>query len=611
MATTIKSTELDFDTIKTRLKDFLKSKSEFADYNFEGSGLNNILDVLAYNTHFNGLIANFALNESFLNTAQLRSSVVSHAETLGYVPRSYSSSVALLNLQVVITDAVRPETITLPRLTTFTATADGVSYTFQTLESNTATDDGNGVYQFITSSGSTSIPVNEGTQKTKTYFVGETEDEQIYVLPDITADTNSFDVKVFETASSSSYESYTNLRDAVSISTTSTLYQVKEVPNGYYEVVFGDGVTTGKTPSAGNKIVITYLSTKAGAANGAQTFTPSSQLTVSGFGSYTINTTTVAESSGGAFKESLASIRRNAPLGFASQQRLVTAEDYRARILAKYNNYLNDVSAWGGADNDPPQFGAVYVSLNFKDTVSATTQANIKNEIVSNITDNLSIMSIDTEFADSITTYLELSTFFNLDPDLTNSSARTVENLVKSTKQTFFNDNLKAFNKVFRRSNLLKVIDDLDVAILNSRIDVKMQQRFTPTTGTAGTYKIQFPVAIASPDDQIHRVTTTRFLFNDKVALIRNKLNESKLQIVNPDGDVLLDNVGSYDAGAGIVNIVGFNPQSIEGATELKVSCVPSNQSTVRPLRNYLLDYDPNLSVCVAQIDYQETRLTI
>ena len=266
MATTIKSTDLDFDTIKSRLKDFLKSKDEFADYNFEASGLSNILDVLAYNTHFNGLTANFALNESFLNTSQLRSSVVSHAEALGYVPRSYAASTALLNLQVVITDSVRPATIRLPRLTTFTSSVDGISYTFQTLEAYNANDDGNGIYSFVSETGSTSIPLYEGTQKTKTFFVGETEDEQVYVLTDITADTNSLDVKVYETSSSSSYESYTNLRDAVSIETTSTLFQIKEVPNGYYELLFGDGVTTGKTPSAGNKIVVTYLSTKAGAA---------------------------------------------------------------------------------------------------------------------------------------------------------------------------------------------------------------------------------------------------------------------------------------------------------------------------------------------------------
>ena len=169
MATLIKSTDLDFDTIKTRLKDFLKAQSEFADYDFEGSGLSNILDVLAYNTHINGLTANFALNESFLNTAQLRSSVVSHAETLGYVPRSKTSSSANVNLSITNTASGRSASITLPRGTSFTTSVGGVSYTFRTRESFAANDDGSGFYQFKTGTGSTSIPIFEGVEKTKTF----------------------------------------------------------------------------------------------------------------------------------------------------------------------------------------------------------------------------------------------------------------------------------------------------------------------------------------------------------------------------------------------------------------------------------------------------------
>ena len=170
MATTITSTQLDFDLIKGKLRDFFKSQSEFSDYNFEASGLNNILDVLAYNTHFNGLLANFALNESFLTTAQLRSSLVSHAESLGYVPRSYSSSQAKLDISVTVTDTNRPNTIQLDRNTQFNASVDDVSYTFQTREDFIATDDGSGNYQFLTSTGEKDIPVFEGTEKLKLFL---------------------------------------------------------------------------------------------------------------------------------------------------------------------------------------------------------------------------------------------------------------------------------------------------------------------------------------------------------------------------------------------------------------------------------------------------------
>jgi len=610
MATTIKSTDLDFDTIKARLKDYLKSTGEFSDYNFEASGISNVLDVLAYNTHFNGLTANFALNESFLNTAQLRSSVVSHAEALGYVPRSYTSAKALINISITISAVTRPVTVTLPRDTKFTSEVNGITYTYQTLSNYTATDDGSGVYQFTTSEGIESIPIYEGSLKTKTFFVGETEEEQIYVLSDITMDTQTLEVKVYESSSSSTYESYTNLRDASRITTTSTHYQIKEVPNGNYELLFGDGVTTGKKPSAGNKIVVTYLSTAAGASNGATTFTPSSTFTVDGT-DYNLGVTTVSESAGGAFKETIDSIRRNAPIGFATQQRLVTAEDYRAQILSKYGNYIDDVISWGGADNDPPRYGAVYVSLDFKDDISSDVQTEVKNAIVNDLTSNISIMSIDTLFSDAITTYLELNTFFNLDPDLTSSTPRAVENDVSELVIDYFNNNLKSFNKVFRRSQLLATIDDFDVAILNSRMDVKVQQRFTPSLSQSLSYDVKFPVTLANPDDEFYRITSNRFTYNGVACLIRNKLKSNKLEIADIDGNIQVDNIGSYSPDNGTVNIVGFKPSSIEGSSQIKISATPSNQSTIRPLRNYIIDLDQELSIASAQIDYQETRINL
>ena len=241
MATTIRSSDLDFDTIKSRLKEFLQKKSEFADYDFEASGLSNILDVLAYNTHLNGLTANFALNESFLNTAQLRSSLVSHAEALGYNPKSFTSAEAKLNLSYTINNTDRPTTITLLKNTPFTTSVDGVSYTFQTRSNFTATDNGSGVYEFVDDAGSPDISVFEGTIKTKTFFVGDTSDSQIYVIPDITMDTSTIQVNVFETATSTTaVDTYTNISKAVRITSTSTHYQIKEVPNGFYEIIFGD-----------------------------------------------------------------------------------------------------------------------------------------------------------------------------------------------------------------------------------------------------------------------------------------------------------------------------------------------------------------------------------
>ncbi len=609
MATTIKSTQLDFDFIKNKLKEKFKEQTEFQDYNFEASGLNNLLDVLALNSHFNGLTANFALNESFINTAQLRSSVVAHAETLGYVPTSYTSSQAKLNLSILITTEPRPTSVTLERGAIFTASVDDVSYTFQTRQNFVASDDGTGSYEFQTSDGVSQIPVFEGTEKIKTFIVGEKADAQVYVIPDVTMDTSTIRVRVFDTLTGTTFTTYTNIQDAVRVTDDSALFQIKEVPNGFYELIFGDGLTTGKTPVAGNKIVVDYLSTQGAVANGAKTFTTSVALSVLGV-NYPLTATTSSASAGGAFKESIESIRRNAPIAFSSQKRLVTADDYRAQILANFGTFLDDVIAWGGHDNVPQIYGRVFAGLKFKSNIDNSTREDVKNRIKNDLSENLAIMSIDLAFADAITTKLTLSTFFNLDPDLTSSTSQSVENLVQGTINSFFSTNLKKFNKVFRRSNLLTAIDALDVAILNSRMDVKMQREQAIDINQSVTYSITFPTTIAEPDDVNRIITSSLFTLNSRTCSIRNALNSNKLEVVDQDGTIQVDNVGSYSETQGLVTLTGFAPSAIQG-NFLKVNAVPANQGTIRPLRNYVLDIDTVGSISTAVIDNQNTLVTL
>tara|TARA_Y100000385_G_scaffold87444_2_gene90042 strand:- start:1485 stop:3314 length:1830 start_codon:yes stop_codon:yes gene_type:complete len=609
MATSIKSTQLDFDTIKSSLKEFLKSKSEFADYDFEASGLSNILDVLAYNTHYNGLLANFAINESFINTAQLRSSLVSHAESIGYVPRSYTSAQAKLNVNTTVTGTNKPTTIELPRGTQFVSTVDNVSYTFRTREDFIGSDDGTGFYQFVTSVADTTIPVFEGVEKTKTFFVGEVADSQIYVIPDVTIDTSTIRVRVYDSANSLTFTTYTNITQAIRITNDSTFYQIKEVPNGYYEIIFGDGISSGKAPIAGNKVVIDYLSTTGTAANGAATFSTTATISIDG-SSYAVNATTSNAAAGGAYKESIESIRQNAPIAFSSQRRLVTAEDYKAQILANYGSYLLDVIAWGGHDNVPQVYGRVYAGLQFKANIDANTQQSIKDAILTTLSDNLSIMSIDLVFADVETTSLQLSTTFNLDPDLTGSTTKAMEQKVQTQINDYFSTNLNSFSKVFRRSNLLAIIDDIDVAILNSKMTVAMKRSLIPTTGTPFSYTVEFPATLATVDDTSNVITSSNFTFNSKTCSIKNRLNSTTLEIVSQDGTVEIDNIGSYDSVNGTINLVGFNPTAFVGSA-IDFIATPANQSTIRPLRNFVLNIDTGTSVSNAILDYQNTAVTL
>lgn len=611
MATTVKSTDLDFQNIKAGLKNYLRSKSEFADYDFDASGLNNILDVLAYNTHINGLTANFALNEAFLPTAQLRSSVVSHAETLGYQVRSRVTASALVNLTVNLAGVTgRPPQIQLPSGWQFTSSIDGVSYTFRTLETYFAKDNGSGLYEFKTTDGSIDIPVYEGIEKTKTFLVGEADERQVFVIPDETIDTSTASVQVYDTASSSNYVTYTRLAEAVTIDANSTVYTIREAPNGYYELNFGDGVSFGKKPDAGNKVVVTYLSSVGPDANAGDTFTSNSNLTIGGIG-YTVSTATSNESSGGALRQSIESVRQLAPIAYAAQQRLVTSADYKATILSNFPQ-VNDCNVWSGDQNVPIDYGAVYVSLSFPTTTSQTTKDIVKANIVTNFTDNLSVVSMTTKFTDPTDVFLELNTQFDFDPALSGFTLAGTETSVYNYMLNYFTRNLNSFNTIFRRSNLLTEIDALDQAILSSKIDVKVQLRIEPTVGVTENFELSYPMKIASPDDEIYSVSSSIFEYKGAVAQIKNKLNSTRLEIIDIDGNVLLDNVGEYKPLDGEVNIIGFAIDAFIGGDQyLKISVLPDNPSVIKPLRNYVLRLDASESSATATIDRQTTSLQV
>lgn len=611
MATTIKSSDLDFDNIKANLKNYFKSTDEFKDYDFEASGLSNVLDVLAYNTHVNGLTANYALNESFLSTAQLRSSVVSHANTLGYDVRSMTGAVGYVNLSVNLSAVSnRPVTVELPKGTQFTGSVDGVSYTFRTTETYFGRDNGFGLYDFKTNAGSADIPITEGVERVKTFIAGEKVERTIYIIPDTNLDKSTAVVKVFDTATSTAFTSYAPIKTAVEVDGDSTFFTMSEAPNGYYELNFGDGISFGKSPEPGNKIEVTYLTTIGPEANDAGTFSANSPISILGQ-NYQLIVTTSANSAGGADKQSVESIKQLAPYAYATQQRLVTSLDYKSTILSNYTA-VEDCAVWSGDQNVPIDYGRVYVSLKFDPNTTAATQSAIKNSIVNNFTENLAVMSIETEFTDPVETFIELTTNLQFDPALTGTTLFSTESEVYNFKRTYFRNNLGKFDAVYRRSNLLTEIDALSPAILSTKQDVKAQLRFSPTVGQNTDHKLAYPMKIASPDDVQPIVTTTTFQYNGKVALIKNQLESTILQIYDLNGNVLFNNVGEYRPQDGIVDIVAINPQSLLfGVNYIKVSVIPENQSFIKPLRNYILSLDEDVTSATAIIDRQTTTLEI
>lgn len=605
---TINTSDLDFNDIKSKLKTYLRNSGEFDDYDFNTSGLSNILDVLAYNTHINALTANLSINESFLSTSQLRASVVGHADTLGYSPKSRTAARATVNVKITVPSPA-PATFTLARGSEFTTSIDDIGYRFFTTESYTVSST-TGEFEFL------NIPIVEGRMKSRTFLANSSQGIS-YVIPDENIDTDTLSVTVQDNSTSPTSVVYQDLNTAITIKDDSTVYMVGEAPNGYYELFFSDGHVLGQRPVEGNVINVSYVSTNHIEGNGAKTFT----LNEFGGAGYTIETTTVSNSAGGSDRETMSSIKLNAPRSYTAQNRLVTADDYQSLIMAKYSNYLRDVVAWGGNDNVPPQYGKVFVSLNFNDDVDDNVIQTEKTRIQQELAANLSIMSIDLEFVDPQETYLELQTLFNVDA-LKANQAQTLETDVHSLITNYVDTELSTFNSVFRRSNLLTQIDNLSTSILNSRMNVRIQQRIPVdellttlneqrvAAGMGVTDKLEqdfivnFPVLLADPDKDDHVITSSVFKSNGQNVIIKNKLGSTKLQLVDMDDVVKIDNIGVYDPAKGEVCLIALTVDEnsyVDGS--IKISATPANQSTITPLRNYIITLDTDLSITRSNLD--------
>jgi len=607
--TTIKSTALDFTAIKNNLKVFLSQQDEFTDYNFEASGLSSVLDVLAYNTHYNGLIANFALNESYLGTAQLRSSLVSLAEGIGYIPDSMNASQGIVNLSLNLESLTnRPTVVTLASGVKFDAVVDGTSYVFQTQEEISARDNGSGSYSFTTADNVANIKVFEGTSTTKTFNITAQTENAAYIIPDEKIDIDTAIVRSFETPSSTAFVTFTDLRKATSLTSSSTVYILKETPKGQYEITFGNKTVLGRSPVAGNKVTVEYLSVSGADANGAKVFTPQSQVTVNDQ-NFALQVSTVSNSFGGSDKETIESIRTTAPFQYATQNRAVTAEDYATLVQRNFGSLLSDISSFGGEDALEPEFGVIFLSLLFSnaienDTISGETIKQATKDSIVSLFKDLSVASFDIKFTDPIISFIETNVFFQFNPNLTTLTENTIKNNVQNTVAQYFADNTGKFKQSFRRSNLLTLIDALSPAILSSRMEVKMQRRFTPTLTAIQNHTLRYPQSIARADDENFRVTSTPFTFGGKTCIVRNRLNSNILEVFDTvNTEVIVDNIGSYATDT--VSIVGLQIDSIpSGDTFIKVSVVPENQSFVTPLRQDVLNHDvSNSLVEVVEVD--------
>ena len=608
MSTIINSTQLDFAFIRSKILEFMATQSEFQDYDFDASGLSVIADILAYNTHQNALLGNFALNETFLQTAQLRTSLVNLALNFGYVPRSKSASTALLNVSLNLTSATnKPQEIYLPSGFQFTTELDEVTYTFITDQEYTAKidDAGLGIYTFADDDGNLAIPVKEGVEKVKTFLVDISLERQIYVIPDTSMDLSTLKVRVFNDAADTVGVSYLTPVELTGFDADTKLYLPLETYNGFYELNFGDGTITGDAPDVGNIIRATYLSTTGAAANGASLFVPTTTLSVDGT-SYNLIVTTASKSALGAEKESSESIRINAPLSYLAQGRLVTPNDYIA-VISNLIPGIKSMNAWGGEDNIPAKYGKVFVSIIYEDDINATLKTNLEARIVNEIVKNLSIASIEAEIVNPDFTYLNLTTNIKYDSGITALTRRGIQDKIRGAIAAYFTSNLGRFNDVFRKSKLLSAIDNSDDSILSSSVNVRMENRFTPVYDAntvryvTADYQLNFLNKIAHPDEDRPVVTSDSFVYKGKVASIRNRIGENHsniLEIIDTDENVLVTNIGSYDTTKGTVTLNGFSPTSISsGNSYIRIIATPADDNNIKPLRNHVIDLGFNVVI--------------
>lgn len=566
----INVTTLDFDDIKTNLKTFLSGQSEFQDYDFEGSAMSVLLDVLAYNTHYNALYNNLTINEMFLDSARKRNSVVSLSKMLGYSPRSATCSKATVTL-VVSAPSSGATILTLPAYTPFTTTIDGVNYTFYTLGSVVATS-ATGVFTFQ------NLEIVEGTPLS---FNTTVANNTRYIIPNANIDLNTLTVKVQDSATSSVYTTFTRAESLIGADATTKCYWVKEIDEGLYELTFGDG-NLGMALDNGNVVHLNYFVSSLDAPNKARQFSYGGNTLISGA---QLSVTTIGIAAGGSEPEDIDSIRFNAPRMYASQNRAVTPDDYKAIVYALFSDAAS-VTCWGGEDNNPPVYGKIYLCVKPKDATKLTTTQ--KSALVSTILQSRNVVSVQPVIVDPEYINIALHTTVYYNPQATTKTSSDIAAIVTNTINAYDVNELNRFDGVFRYSKLSKLIDNSDPSITNNITTVLLRRELTVRYNTSAQYLLNMinPIWSSGQPEESFRSTgfyiagsdELHYLDDDGVAhvrLYRIGANGIKI-IVNPT-------IGNIDYNKGVVDIKNLHITALADI-DLEISIRPLSNDVVSAL---------------------------
>ena len=586
--------DYDFNAIKTNLKNFLQGQTEFQDYDFEGSSLNILLDILSYNTHYLAYLANMATNELYLDSADIRNNIVSLAKMIGYTPSSPRAPMA--SIDVTLNNATGTS-VTMTKGTVFTTTVDSVSYQYVTNSDITITPVA-GIYKF------SSVPVYEGSLVTFKYTVDVNDVDQKFIIPSANADTSTLLVKVQNSSDDTTTNTYSLAGGYNNVTATSKVYFIQEGQDGKYEVYFGDGVN-GKALEDGNIVILEYIVTNKTVSNGASSFSLSG--TIGGFTDVTIST--VSNSQGGSESETNESIRHNAPLNYAAQERAVTTTDYETLVKQIYPNALS-VSAWGGEDDETPRYGIVKIGI--KAASGSTLTETTKNDIVSKLKP-YNVASVAPQIVDPETTSVLLTSTVKYESASTTKSADTLKSNIITTLTNYNTNTLQKFDAIYRHSKLTGLIDDTDSSILSNITTVKIRKTFSPTLASSTRYDIYFRNALFNPHTEHNKsaggiltssgfkVTGSdleQFLDDDGAGNVRRYYLSSGIRTYSNETQ------GTIDYASGQITLNSLNVASISnirGATStvIELTVTPDSNDVV-PVRDQIVEIDvSNSSVTV------------
>jgi hypothetical protein len=565
----INVSELDFDAIKGSLKEFLKGQETFQDYDFDGSGLSVLLDILAYNTHYNAIYNNLSINEMFLDSARKRNSVVSLSKTLGYTPRSASSSNATVGMTST-GDINSPKLIVLPAYSPFYTSVNNKTFIFYNRSSYSATKNTRNVYEFP------SISIFEGRPLTYKYTVGT---GTRFIIPNANVDTSSIVITVYNSSNSSDVTTFTLAKSVLNINGTSRVYWIKEIDDGLYELTFGDG-NIGVTLENGNIVEINYMVSNLDAPNNAKVFTYNGNSLYSGFSIPNINT--ISYATNGAEPENLDSIKFNAPRVYSAQDRAVTVDDYKALIYSEMTG-VDSVTVWGGEDATPPIYGKIFICVKPQSGDFLTVQQ--KDYLLNNIITPKKVTTVTTVILDPDYINVELNTTVYYNELETTRSVSQIETIIHNEIETYNQNELQKFDGILRYSKLSKLIDNSESSILNNITTLTLHRKILPKYNISAQYTISLITPIyysGVPEDIVLSTgfyiagdtSTVYYLVDDGVGNILLFYYNQNIRIV------VNSKIGTVDYSKGIININNLNISMIVGSI-LELSIKPQSNDIV------------------------------